>query len=114
MKTLESLKNRKEEIIELTLDHMSVAFNGDPCNVAFYVEENENGEIEVNHYPFLGQQSHPDKVFWIVPDHQRPDPEALGYNNLDEVDWNACGFDSYIKHRIEDHIMELESRDIEF
>jgi len=108
MKTLELLKNHKEEIIGLTLDHMSNALNGDPCNVAFFVEKDNEGNIIVDHYPFLGQQKHPESVFFIIEENERPDPEELGFENMDEIDWNAINYDIFIEKKIDQYIMDLE------
>ncbi|MFP4042560.1 MAG: hypothetical protein ACLFPH_10785 [Bacteroidales bacterium] len=111
MKTLELLKQHKKEIVNLTLEHLSTALNGDPCNVAFYVEMDDEGSIKVDHYPFLGNQAHPESVFFIIEEHQRPDVEELGYESLEEVDWDAVNYDIYIETKIDDYIMELEWAD---
>jgi hypothetical protein len=108
MDILNILKTRKDEVVEKTLDHMPNAMRGDVCNVAFYLDQDNEGNIIVNHYPFLGQQSHPESVFLIIKEHERPDPDELGFESMEDVDWQACNYDVYLQTKIDEYIDKLE------
>ena len=114
METLEILKERKQEIIDKTISILSNAFSGNSGmftpNLAFYFKENES-EIEIDYYPFVGNQSHSENVFCIVKGHEIPTVMDLGYEDgtdYDEVDWYACGYDERLSCLIDDHIQNLE------
>ena len=105
---LKKFEENKEEIIELTLNEMGEHLEWDGMfapNVAFFIKEGEG--IEIDSYPFVGNQSHPDNVFMIIQGHEIPDPNEYGYETLSEMDFAACGYNDIVKQQIENHIENL-------
>jgi len=81
METIRLIKNRKEEIINLSLDYLPSAFRGDPCSIALFVKES-NGSIEIDHYPFKGLQDHSESVFMVIKEHEVPEPLNYGVDSI--------------------------------
>jgi hypothetical protein len=110
MTTLEILKTRKKEIIEATLELMPQALSGDRVNRTFFFKvDEETNELTVDYLYYLGQQQLSDNCFYTIPDHETPDEEEFGYDSIEEMDFNACGYREFIQNAIEQHIMNLET-----
>lgn len=108
MNTLEILKNRKEEIIEKTIEILPVALAGDRANRTFFVKIDDEGNLKVDYFYYAGQIVLNDNCFFTIKDHETPDPEDYGYDNIEEMDFAACGFDENIENSIDNHIANLE------
>lgn len=110
MTTLEILKTRKEEIIEATLEVMPQALSGDRANRTFFFKvDEETKKLTVDYLYYLGQQQLSDNCFYTIPDHETPDAEEFGYDSIEEMDFDACGYREFIEDEIEQHIMNLET-----
>jgi hypothetical protein len=110
MKTLEIYKTRKDELVEKTIELMPTALSGDCGNRTFFFEiDEETGELTVDYLYYAGQQVLSDNCFYTIKDHETPDPEDFGYDSIDEMDFNACGFSEQIEYAIENQITNLEA-----
>ena len=108
MKTKEILKTRKAEIIEKTLKLMPQALSGDRVTRTFYFEEN-NGELKIDYFVYRGYRQLSDNCFYTVKDYETPNPDDYGYESIEEIDFEVCGFDEGIRNAIENHIDILEN-----
>ncbi len=109
MKNLTDIfKTRKEEIVEKTLELLPQALAGDNANRTFYIEIDDDGKLKVDYIYYAGQQVLNDHCFYTIKDHETPDPADFGYENLEEMDFEACGYGEQIENAIENHISELE------
>ena len=106
MDTLEIYRNHKNEIIEQTINLLPNALRGDLVNRTFFVKEN-NGKIEVDYFVYMGQVSKGENCFFSVKDHETPDPEDYGYENFDEMDFLALGWDERISEAIDQRADEI-------
>ena len=84
MNTLEILKNRKEEIIEKTIEILPVALAGDRANRTFFVKIDDEGNLKVDYFYYAGQIVLNDNCFFTIKDHETPDPEDYGYDRSEE------------------------------
>ena len=109
MTTLEIFKTRKDEIVEKTIELLPDALAGDPANRTFYFTINEKGELEVDYYYYAGQIKLDDECFYTIRDFETPDPEDYGYETIEEMDFDACGFTEQVENAIEQQIGLLES-----
>lgn len=110
MKTLEILKTRKDEIIDATLELMPTALSGDRANRTFFFKvDEETGELTVDYLYYLGQQVLGANCFYTIPDYETLDPEDFGYNSIEEMDFESCGYRQFIEGEIEQHILNLET-----
>ena len=112
MKTLEILKTRKEEILDLTMDLLSTAINGNDgmfnADLYFFFElDEETKELTVDYFPSAGNISTSDNVFYSIPGHEMPDPVDFGYDSIEEMDFEDCGYREFIENEIEQHILNL-------
>lgn len=109
MTTLEILKTRKDELIEKTIEIMPTALSGDRANRSFYFELNdETNELKVDYLYYAGQQTLSDNCFYTIKDFETPDPEDFGYDSIEDMDFDACGFSEQIEYAIEKQINNLE------
>lgn len=110
MNYLEILKERKEEIVEATLSILPIALSGDAANRTFFftVDENSN-ELTIDYLYYLGNVELSDNCFYTIPSHETPNPEDFGYNSIEEMDFEACGYREYIEAEIEQTIEFLEN-----
>jgi len=109
MKTLEILKTRKEEIVEATLEVMPQALSGDQANRTFFFEvDEETNELIVDYLYYLGNQYFSDNCFYTIPSHETPDPEDYGYDSIEEMDFDFCGYREFIEYSINSNIADLE------
>jgi hypothetical protein len=115
MKTLEILKERKGEIIEATLEVLPQAIAGNTgmfvASLAFFYLIDDDDNLTVDYYPYVGSQIHSDNVFWTIPGHNVPSAYDLGIETLDDisdVDWGALDYDSFIENIINMKIEDLE------
>ncbi len=108
-KATEILETRKEEIIEKTLDLMPEALSGDNANRTFYFEVNEDGELTIDYLYYLGQQVLSDNCFYTIKDHDTPSPEDFGYESIEDMDFEFCGFYEQIEYSIDNTISNYES-----
>jgi hypothetical protein len=109
MKTLEIYKTRKDELVEKTIELMPTALSGDRANRTFFFKvDEETNELTVDYLYYLGQQSLSENCFYTIKDHETPDPEDFGYESIDEMDFDACGFTEQIENAIEEKIMLIE------
>ena len=109
MTTLEILKTRKDELIEKTIEIMPTALSGDRANRSFYFELNdETNELKVDYLYYAGQQTLSDNCFYTIKDFETPDPEDFGYDSIEDMDFDACGFSEQIEYAIEEQINNLE------
>ncbi len=110
MKTLEILKTRKAELVEKAIEMMPVALSGDRANRTFFFNvDEETNELTVDYLYYAGQQVLEDNCFYTIKDYATPDPEDFGYDTLEEMDFDACGFSLQIEYAIDNHISDLES-----
>ena len=109
MKTLEILKTRKSEIVEKTIELMPTALAGDRANRTFYFQvDEETGELTVDYLYYLGKLFLSDNCFYTIKDHETPDPEDFGYESIEEMDFDACGFTQEIERYIDCQICMME------
>ena len=109
MKTLEIYKTRKDELVEKTIELMPTALSGDRANRTFFFKiDEETGELTVDYLYYAGQQVLSDNCFYTIKDHETPDPEDFGYDSIDEMDFDACGFSEQIKNAIDQKIALIE------
>ena len=87
---------------------MPTALSGDPANRTFYVYFDKS-EIVVDYLYYLGNQKLEDNCYYTIKDYETPDPEDFGYETLEEMDFDACGYSEQIAAAIEAHIDNLES-----
>ena len=110
MTTLEILKTRKDELVEKTIELMPTALSGDRANRTFFFKiDEETNELTVDYLYYAGQQSLSDNCFYTIKDHETPDPEEFGYDSIEEMDFDACGYREFVENEIEQHIMNLET-----
>ena len=110
MKTLEIYKTRKDELVEKTIEIMPTALSGDRANRTFFFKvDEETGELTVDYLYYAGQQVLSDNCFYTIKDHETPDPEDFGYDYLEEMDFDACGFSEQVEYAIENQIANLEA-----
>lgn len=111
MNALEILRTRKEEVIEATLELLPQALSGDRANRSFFFKvDEETNVLTVDYLYYLGQQQLEDNCFYTIDDNETPDPEDFGYDSIDEMDFDACGYREYIDNQIEQHIITLENK----
>jgi len=109
METLEIYKTRKEEIVEKTIALLATALNGDRANRTFFFKiDEETNELTVDYLYYAGQQVLSDNCFYTIKDHETPDAEDFGYDSLDEMDFDACGFTEQIENAIDEKIVLIE------
>ncbi|MDA3911446.1 MAG: hypothetical protein PF448_08830 [Bacteroidales bacterium] len=109
METLKILKTRKDELVEKTLEIMPTTLSGDLANRTFFFKiDEETNELTVDYLYYLGQQQLSDNCFYTIKDHETPSPEEFGYDNIEEMDFDACGYTQHIEESIEDTILNLE------
>lgn len=109
MTALEILTARKEEIVEKTIELMPTALAGDRANRTFFFNvDGETNELTVDYLYYLGQQQLSDNCFYTIPDHETPDPEEFGYDTIEEMDFDACGYTTHVEGVIDNHIALLE------
>jgi hypothetical protein len=109
MKTLEIYKTRKDELVEKTIELMTTALSGDRANRTFFFKvDEETNELTVDYLYYLGLQSLSENCFYTIKDHETPYPELFGYESIDEMDFDACGFTEQIENAIEEKIMLIE------
>ena len=108
MKTLEIYNTRKDELVELTLNLLPTALSGDRANRTFFFKENEDGSLTVDYHYYSGQIVTSDNCFYTIKDHQTPDPSEFGYENFEEMDFDACGFSEQIENAIDEKIALIE------
>ena len=107
MRNSEILKTRKSEIVDLTLEILPQALGGDVANRAFYFEiDEETNELTVDYHYYLGQISLKN-CFFTIPDYETPSPEEFGYDSIEEMDFQACGYREFIESEIDQKIMEM-------
>ena len=105
MKTLEIYKTRKDELVEKTIELMPTALSGDRANRTFFFKvDEETNELTVDYLYYLGQQQLSDNCFYTIKDYETPDPEDFGYESIEEMDFDACGFRESIENEIENKI----------
>lgn len=110
MKTLEIYKTRKDELVEKTIELMPTALSGDRKNRTFFFKiDEETNELTVDYWYYVGQQLLSDNCFYTIKEHETPDPEDFGYDSIDEMDFNACGFSEQIEYAIDNQIANLEA-----
>jgi hypothetical protein len=110
MKTLEIYKTRKDELIEKTIELMPAALAGDRANRTFFFKvDEETGELTVDYLYYAGQQVLSENCFYTIKDYETPDPEEFGYETLEEMDYDACGFSEQVEYAIENKIENLEA-----
>jgi len=109
METSEIFKTRKEEIIEKTLEIMPAALAGDSANRSFYFIIDSKGNLTVDYLYYLGQQVLDDECFYTIRDYQIPSPNEFGYDSIEEMDFEACGYGVQIGNAIDSHIIDLEN-----
>ena len=109
MKTLEILKARKEEIVKKTLELLPTALSGDKANRTFFFIVDDKGKLTVDYHYYAGQIALDDNCFYTLKDHETPAPEDFGYDSLEEIDFEACGFKEHIESVIDQHILTLEA-----
>ena len=109
MKTLEIYKTRKDELVEKTIELMPTALSGDRANRTFYFTvDEETGELTVDYLYYAGQQVLTDNCFYTIKDHETPDAKEFGYDSIDEMDFDACGFSEQIENAINEKIALIE------
>jgi len=110
MKSLTIYKTRKNELVEKTIELMPQALSGDRANRTFFFKvDEETGELTVDYLYYAGQQVLSDNCFYTIKDHETPDSEDFGYESIDEIDFDACGFSEQIEYAIENQIANLEA-----
>jgi len=113
METLAILKTRKDEIIEATLKALPEALSGDQANRTFFFKvDEETNELTVDYLYYLGKQYLSDNCFYTIPDCETPDPSEYGYNSVEEMDFDFCGYREFIENEIEQHILNLEAHEL--
>lgn len=102
---IEIYQTRKQELIEKTLKLMPTSLIGDRANRTFYFEvDKETGELTVDYLYYLGQQYLSNNCFFTIHDHETPSPEDFGYENFEDMDFAACGFDEQIGFAIDNKL----------
>jgi hypothetical protein len=110
MKTLEVYKTRKNELVEKTIELMPIALSGDRANRTFFFKiDKETGELTVDYLYYFGNQLLSDNCFYTIKDYEIPDPGYFGYESINEMDFDACGFSEYVEHAIAYAIANLEA-----
>lgn len=108
MKPLEIYKTRRNELVEKTIALMPTALSGDIANRTFYyIFDEETKELSVDYLYYVGFQSLGDNCFYTIKDHETPDPEEFGYDSIEEMDFDACGFSEQIENSIENQMENL-------
>jgi len=108
METIEIYKTRKDEIVEKTIELIPTALSGDRANRTFFFKiDKETNELTVDYIYYAGSIILDDNCFYTIFDHETPDPEDFGYESLDEMDFDACGFSEQIEYAIENKLTEL-------
>jgi hypothetical protein len=108
-KLIEIYKTRKDELVEKTIKLMAAALSGDRANRTFFFKvDEETNELTVDYLYYLGQQLLSENCFYTIKDHETPDPEIFGYESVDDMDFDACGFTEQIENAIEKKIMLIE------
>jgi len=102
MKTLTIYKTRKNELVEKTIELLPQALSGDRANRTFFFKvDEETNELTVDYLYYLGQQQLSDNCFYTIKDYETPDPGDFGYESIEEMDFDACGFRESIENAIE-------------
>nr|AKH47478.1 hypothetical protein [uncultured marine virus] len=110
MKTLDILKEKKEEIIDGILNKLGEAFDDSHCNKMFCFDYDEkNDKIEVDYFSYTGQIVSQDNYIYSVKDYEIPSVDELGYDDYFDVDYDAIGYREFINADIDQHIMNLEN-----
>jgi hypothetical protein len=109
MDAIEVYKTRKEELVELTLNLLPTALAGDRANRTFFFKiDEETGELTVDYLYYAGQISLSDNCFLTIKDYETPSPSEYGFETIEEMDFQACGYDEFIEQAIEGKICFLE------
>jgi hypothetical protein len=109
MKAIEIYKTRKDELVQLTLNLLSTALSGDRANITFFFKVNEEtSELTVDYHYYLGQIYTSENCFLTIHDYETPNPTEYGFETIEEMDFEACGYDKYISQSIDDIIASLE------
>ena len=109
MNALEIYKTRKNELVEKTIDLLPIALSGDRAHRTFFFRQDEKtGELVVDYLYYLGHQNLSENCFFTIKNYETPDPEEYGYENFDEMDFDACGFKEQIENAIEERIMLID------
>ena len=112
MKNLEILKTRKDEITEATLEMLPQALGGDRANrTFFFTVDEETNELTIDYLYYLGQQVLGENCFYTIKDYETPDSGDFGYDSIEEMDFDACGYREFIENEIEQHILNMETFD---
>ena len=110
MKTLEIYNTRKDELVEKTIELMPAALSGDRANRTFFFKiDEETGELTVDYLYYAGQQVLSENCFYTIKDYETPDPENFGYDSLEDMDFDACGFTEQIENAIDNQTVNLEA-----
>ena len=110
MKTLEIYKTRKDELVEKTIELMPTALSGDRANRTFFFKiDEETNELTVDYLYYAGQQVLSENCFYTIKDYETTAPEDFGYETLEEMDFDACGFSEQIEYAIDNQIANLEA-----
>ncbi len=110
METLEIYKTKKEEIISEVINQLPNAMRGDKVNRTFFVKENENneGEIIVDYFVYLGHINLSDNCFLTIKDYESFDPSDYEVEKFEDIDFRTIGWDEKIAGAIDRKIEELE------
>ena len=108
MKAIEILKTRRDELVQLTLNLLPIALSGDRANRTFYFKINDSGTLVVDYLYYLSQQSSSDNEFYTISVHETPCPEEFGFESIEEMDFDACGYREFIENSIDKQIEFLE------
>lgn len=93
-----------ESIIEQTIELLPQALSGDVANRTFFVKP--DGTVDYHYYQ--GQIILDDNCFYTIKDYETPDPDEFGYESLEDMDFDACGFAEQIENSIENHLNLIE------
>lgn len=107
MKTIEIYKTRKDELVKQTLNLLPSALSGDKANRTFYFKLDED-KIIVDYIYYTGNISLSENCFLTIKDYETPNPSEYGYDTIEEMDFQACGYDEFIEQSIEGKIGFLE------
>lgn len=107
MKTLEILKTKKEEIVAQTLSLLPNALRGDKVNRMFFVDQDEEGNVNVDYFVNLGVPVSGDNIFFTIRAGEEIDLDECGVDDYSDLDFYALGWDDKIENAIEDKIEEL-------
>jgi hypothetical protein len=105
-------KEKKDKIVEKTIEILPNALRGDRVNRMFYINIDKEKNIKVDYIIYLGISETTDNCFMVIKDYETPYLDEHGVDDYDEIDYYANGWKEKIENEIDEHIEYLERIEI--